>query len=443
MLYNYIKKMHPEYPVKKISKTHIQDKLFKNAKDAERSLFDTTFRLTKVLKEFLVKRELENNQSTQDLIFLSALKSRRLDTLFFQEIEDVEKKWKKNSIPGIEHLYEQYRLKAMYISHPKSSIWNKKPIVLTEIMQELDKYYLAKKLWLLMCTYINQFFANEKNGQPTFLTEEVLHYASLPEFQEVAQIKLFRYLATMLKTKNVDSYQEAKHTFFKQFLQYNKIEQNSLVQFFICCCEYIGGDKASKELFEINKFAIEQKIIFTNNYIKSSDFINTVNLGCKVNQLNWTTNFVSTYGNYLELQEQENTILFCNTILAITKKDFDTALDKLLQIKFENVFWVALTKCMRLQCYYKLKGYEESFISLTNSINQFLKRKEMFTHPVKQKISLFVNCTQQMQKIKIRQQLNKVVDETKVDNLFKKISCEKNMIFKNWLLDEINRFKIS
>lgn len=438
ILYKYLKKIHPLFPSEKIDKGYVEKKLFKKTNGSERRLFDTKYMLLKTLKDFIIKKQLENSQTTRDLIFLEALKTRRLDNLFFPEIENVEKKWEENKIPGIEHLYEKYKLKAMYATHPQSSILDRKAMTPTEIMESLDKYYIAKKLYWTLCSLINQDFTNNKNKREKYFIEEVLKYASLPIFQKVPQIKLFRDLTMMIQSKNVENYEEVKQIFFNQFLSYNKDEQDDVISFFVWCCSYIG---AYQELFAIKKFAVENKIILEDGYITTAEFIKNVNLGCKINEIIWTDNFIKNYGKYLEKKEKENTILFCEATIAITKKQFELALSKLSQIKFDNVFFGVQARCMILQCYYELDGYGESFEALINSTKTFLRRKEFVADSMKEIVMEFIFYIEKIEKIRRDIPYKKIKKQT-IGDLQKKLEKAQNIMFRNWLIQKIEALNI-
>jgi len=433
-LYTYLKKIHPLFPDEKINKAYVEKKLFGKVNDPQRRLFDTKYKLLKALKDFIIKKQLEKNQTTRDVLFLEALKTRRLDGLFFQEIEDVEKKWKEDKIPGIEHLYEKNKLKTMYATHPKYTILDSKAMTPTEIMEALDKYYIAKKLYLILGLLINQDFT--KNQGEKYFIEEVLKYASLPIFQEVPQIKLFRNLTIIIQSKNVENYKDVWEIFSKQFLSYNKDEQDDIITFFGWCCSHIG---AYQELFEIKKFAAKNKMILEDGYITTGEFVNIVNLGCKINEVEWTNNFIKEYGQYLKQKEKENAILFCEATLAITQKEFEVALSKLAKIEADNVFLKAQIKCMRLQCYYELN--ENPFGHLINSTKIFLKREKNIAKDKKEIVAKFVSYIEKIEKIRRNISYRKI-DKQKVKDLQEELKKEQNIMFENWLIQKIEEINI-
>lgn len=125
-LYTYLKKYHPDLTNEKLDRKYVEKKLFGENANPERTLFDSTSNITGKLKSFITIQELEKQEVYENFLYLEALKSRKLDTLFFKKAESLQKKWDDDSIPGIEHYHNQYKLKVLNFSHPNFSIYKTK-----------------------------------------------------------------------------------------------------------------------------------------------------------------------------------------------------------------------------------------------------------------------------------------------------------------------------
>lgn len=84
-LYKYLKTHHPDLPAKYIDKDYIQKKLYKTTNNPKKHLYDNISQLSISLEDFLIKKRLETNTDTKNLLLLEVYKERQLDGLFFQK----------------------------------------------------------------------------------------------------------------------------------------------------------------------------------------------------------------------------------------------------------------------------------------------------------------------------------------------------------------------
>lgn len=109
-LYKYLKKKHPSFPDKKISKTVLFEEIMPkdesanqrySDKDKAKRVTDEMSILTKNLEKFLPILVLQHEEVKKDFLILSFLKQRKQDKLFFQKINQIQKNGKNHLLVGL------------------------------------------------------------------------------------------------------------------------------------------------------------------------------------------------------------------------------------------------------------------------------------------------------------------------------------------------------
>jgi len=444
LLYEYLKKCHPNFVDKNIERVFIEKKIFPNSVNSQRTLFDATSLLLKALKEFLVKKRLEKNSIARDFLFLEELKERRLDNLFFQEIEKTESRWNEEKNAGIEYLHDVFKLNMMRLLHPSWNVIDKKNVDSVDLIELLDTYYIASKLYWTLCNHTTNSFANNTTNEKQYFVDDVIKFASLSEFQQKPQIRILSQLTNAFLYDKLGNYQTIKKDFLGHLNIYNEYEKNDFLNFFIILNNKIGTADAFRELFELYDFYVQEKLILEDGTISFGSFLNIVNLGCRASRLNitnleWVENFIATYKDALKAGSQkEATISYGEVIIAMNKKDYAKALENLREVNLKNAFYGVQIRCYLLQCYYELGGYENSFEDLIKSFKKFLKDNQTPSSDFKIKFGKFIFYITKINNIKnaitLRATKNK---DLNLKKLLEELKKEKSVAYKSWLSQKI------
>lgn len=429
-LFKYLKKWHPEFPLKKIEKEYVQKSLFKNADNASKRMLDVMSQLSIVLEDFLVKKQLEKNDIDRDFLLLNELKDRKLDKLFFQKMAGMEKTWEQEDIPGTEQLYRQYKMNNMVLLHPSYSRLEETPLNPHVLTESLDKFYFASKLYWTLCHHITYNTMDSKSlNEEQKLIEEIIEHTQSPKFQAIPQIQLFRKLAVDMFSNNFDNYSEIKNNFVENIALYNEAEKLDLFNFLMYYCIEIhkrGHPNSTQYLFDINKFAVEHQMVIHNDYIYPETYINITNIGCAANELEWVENFVSEYKTHLTDEFRLDAVTLCEATVAMNKEEFGAAIQKIAQVKFQNAIYGVQARCVQLQCFYELEDYDELFTNSIKSFAMFLNRNQIVSTIFKDSIKNFLTYAKKLKKYK---DSKKNVPE----EIYQQITEHKNIAWKNWL----------
>jgi len=442
-LYKYLKKLHPQFEGKAIEKGTIQKKLFSTVSNPKKHLYDNASQLSISLEDFLIKKQLEKNQSSKDFLLLEVYKERKLDDLFFQKIDGIERNWRTEKKAGIDHLYEQYNLRRMCIIHPNFAVLNrdKDTTNLPELLALLDQFYFATKLyWTLSQLTSSNFVIKQRPEKKEYFVQEIIDYSSNSEFQHIPQISLLGDMAKTLLNQDFKNYESLRVNFFDNIELYDENERHDLFATLLHCFNQNRQANRLQELFELNRFAVEHQLMFENGYITVNYFINIVNIACLSGELDWIENFIAEYQQYLNENDRANTVLFCEANLLISRNDYGKALEKLSRItKFQNVFSELQAKCMQLQCYYEM-DYDEPFDALIKSSTKFLKSKKTVGAGFKEGVSQFFHYAKEIKKLKafkylkFSKKMSPIEVKKEADKLLNEIMNTHNVFYKAWLI---------
>lgn len=436
--FNYLKKYHPEFPEKKIEKEKVALKIFaKNDANKQKKVVNIMYKLGQLLENFLIQDELKIRQKEQDFLLLQSLKKRKLDKYFFKKIEQVEEEWNNLQEQGIEHLHDIYRLKKMRLNHPNFSKENKVSLESKSLIHCIEQYYFVTKCYWTLSNYNTEKYIDreKERTQAIFPINDILEFIEQDDFTPLPQLKIFTQMLVAFQNKELEDYAILRDECRVHFEQYSKNEKNDLITFLtqICYDNYRKGkDNALQDLFELKKFAVEKEIVLEDGYIATDLFHNIVNIACAANQLEWAEGFVARFAACLHEEERLDTINLCSAILYLKKKEYERVLQKLAQLKFQNVFYGVQARAIQLQAYYELDDYEEMFFNLTKSFSIFLYRNQALAQNQKKSFSNFILFAKKLQKKKNEYRPN-------WRELLKEISDCKEVVYKSWLLEKAQK----
>ncbi len=431
-LYTYLKKLHPDYPEKKVEKQVVFKKIMPKGKTYnDKSLRDLMSKITLALESFLLQIELESNEVEKDFLMLSLLKKRKRDKLFFQKVTQIERKWKKQPTPGIEHYHNEFRLLEEYHAHPYTNLKKDKKVSNNDLIRKLDEYYFANKLYHTMCAIQTEKVLNNKfDFSNNLLIKEINNLRHFKYLNRNFHINIFGHSFDAYMNNDYNNYTIIKKLYFDHIQEYSFEEKFDLFVFLqhYCYENYrLGNEDFLGEIFELNKFAVEQDFLRKDNAISTDMFRNIVQLGCSVGEFEWVDKFITEYQEFLEWARKDDIVTLCKAVLDFYQGNYEETLNKLLIVRYQDPLYALQVRCLQLQSYYELSEYEELFFNLINSFSVFLSRDTKLPEAIRQATLNFVQFSNKLYKFKYAGDKNlvKVIDELE--------KC-KVIVNKKWLL---------
>jgi len=431
-LFNYLKKLHPVFPEEKIAKEYVFKKIMPKGKAYNnKRMRDVMSILSITIENFLLAKELEESEMERELLMLNVLRKRKQDKLFFQKVHQIQKKWEKDAPPGIERYLYEYLIQKAHYSHPNFSKYLTKKMSLHNLMEKVDNYYFASKLYCTINLLKHKHSFKPSDGdQPIIFIEEISQICKKSPYKENIHLDIFNCFFETYTHQDNSDYQTLKQLYFNRidfFDDSEKIDLFFLLQNY-CSINYNHGkDEYVKELFELNKFSVEEKIIIEDDMIATSLFRSHVIIGCIAKENEWVANFIKNYQHYLDKSKREDIVLLCEATLALSQKQFETCLEKLLTVKIEDIVYGMQVRILQLEAYYELENYEEAFYNLVHSFTIFLHRNKEISDNQKEPILNFIHFSKKLHKEKYNPNSKKI-------NLIPKLNEYEKILERKWLM---------
>jgi tetratricopeptide (TPR) repeat protein len=137
-----------------------------------------------------------------------------------------------------------------------------------------------------------------------------------------------------------------------------------------------GYTEYIKELYELYKVMLANKIIFKDNLLSQFDYKNIVYLGLRVGDMDWVKNFITKYNEFLDPRTKENAYTYNLASYYYFAKNYDEALTLLRSVEFTDIYYHLDSKSLLLKIYYE-QNETEAFFSLVEAFRVYIKRNTL------------------------------------------------------------------
>jgi len=258
---------------------------------------------------------------------------------------------------------------------------HEKDFSIQEKQENLDNFYFAQKL-LDACEMMVRSRIMKVDLSPNLIQPIVDEIQSnLIQYENIPSILL--YFKTYLMLKNND------HLLFYEVLNHLKEYESNLnlsnlktiynhLQHY--CIEQInlGNQDFLKALFEIYQGQLKNDLLLENGYLSEWYFKNIVTVALRLNETEWTKDFIEVHIEKVEPNVRNNAHTFNLASYFYEIGDFKDVIRLLSQVEYSDFRYIQGTKAMLLRTYYELNE-EDPFYALINSFKQFLTRSDLIS----------------------------------------------------------------
>lgn len=350
--------------------------------------------LTRCIENYLACKELFSDEPLLMHLRMKSLAAR-----------DIEKAYTYEHGLFIKHMHEKKGGDAMYYlqsflnlyqhlnySHKKST--RKKIIRFDEVMLELDRFYVAKKL---------QLYAELLNAQnilaadyKIYLADEIRKLALEKDFIEIPVIALYYHvLMTLTESNGDDSFKALRLLLPTYGHLLPVVELNDLYQYVRNYCIKkinLGDAYWSSVLFDIYKEILSNKKLMKLDYLSQWEYKNITTLGLRLGQLDWVEKFIKKYNYNLMPEQRKNAFVYNMANLHFYEKKYHLTLKMFQKVEFTDVYYQLDTRSILLKVYYEQEDEDVLFFHAA-SFKTFLSRNKLVSTYHKTSYKNFVNFT--------------------------------------------------
>ncbi|MBK8550024.1 MAG: hypothetical protein IPL53_02775 [Ignavibacteria bacterium] len=437
-LYEIIIKFHPDFENKALTKQNIFNKLFPGKKYNDSSLRVLTHYLTDLAQKYLAHKRFETNKLEFKVQLDQELTERKQNKLFEKNLTGAFDILKKADIESEEYFYYKYRLVNDRTYHQYVSNYaNYEKIIdrsdWENVFKDFKNFYLVK----FMIMYLNtmNFYALYNKKLKSEVFEKEFDKIRIADFEDIAVLKMYYYMIKMnTESSHSEYYFKLKDILLKNKVNLNKFDLiGAYVHSGAYCTKRIseGNTGFERELFELYKEEIKEKTYLLNDNSMSPIFYrNVVRSGLDVHETEWVKDFINTFKPELNKKFRDNYYYYCLALYEFNMKNFETSLELISKIKYDEIYMKLNSKTLHIQLLYEL-GYEDSLIDALESFRHFLNKNKFI--PEIRKIP-FNNFHKFLNKIiSVKNRINK----SEQDLIQHNISIEKNLTNKKWLLEKV------
>ncbi len=403
-----------------------EEKAFDDAKIRQVMYF-----LMKSVEEFLIYQEFLTQKSEQNLLLARALRKRKSNKYFQKSIKDTLADLQKNVLRSIDFYRHDYEIKHENFEF-QSKVSRTVDFNLQEISDSLDIYYLSLKLrqCCIMISHQRVFKTEYKIG----LSDEVLKYIETNNLQSIPAIGIYYFgYKSMIEEEGDDFFKSLKKNLFEHEKLFPKEELVAIYSIAINYCigkMNTGVVEFIKEAFDLYKRGFESEILLTDSDISLYTFINVTSIARRIEEYEWTEDFISTHSIYLKSEYRATTVLYCQARLEYDRGNFKVAKKLFIKVEHSDVLLNLSAKTFLLKMY-----FEESEIkileALLESMSIYIRRKKLVGY-YQENYRNIIKYTKKL----VRVNPFSKKDKEKLKNEIEKVSP---LTEKTWLLEQLTK----
>jgi len=453
ILYNNLRKFHPEYDARNFSKEHLFKLIYGNT-----NYNDSTFRnlmsdLLKLMLQFLKMEGIEKNELETSFFLTQELYNRGASNLFLNQMSKNENYLNSRKVMDGLYFLSKYRIETDRFS---LNLLTQKTTKKSDLISESQKliegiiyilcYFITESLQRndLLLNYSRSYNINKNiDTVSEFLSlfnfDKILSYISKNMDLEVPVIGVYsKMLKVFIEIDNKDAYSEFK----KSLLQHSKeLGSNNNYFFYTKLIDYcvikknlgsFDNSEIDREIFELQSIYIKNEYYKTeaNSYLAFDVYRNVLINSIAVKELDYMEDFIIKYSKKLLPKYKSNMENYSYALLYFEKNNFDKALNCLNKVKFDQFVYKLDMKNLQLKINFELE-YFESAISVIDTYKHFLNNSPLLSE--NRKISHNNYLAYTLKLIHFKTGSKKI----NIPFLGDKISKTKNVFDKIWLLEKI------
>ncbi len=397
--------------------------------------------LLSLFEHFIAIEEFEKDNLTPINMLLGGLSKRNLNKLHPNIINKANRLSERKLEKSSRFYYQQYLLERnifnlMSNTDRKTSFKSKSfTLNIDKISKNLDIFFIIEKL-----KYYSSILSWKKlyaiEDEVTFIDEieQMLQHGDLKK--EPVVNMYYRIMKTIKDPDDEQNYFELKDLVNQHIDKFDQFEKREIYEAIVAFCirkTNSGHQKFQEETFQIYLQALKEEALFVNDQMTPNSFRNIIFFALRTKRIPWAENFIEDYQEYLPPLNRENTVLYNKARLKFYQKDYESVIELLREVIFEDIFLELGSKAILIASYFELKEYDP-LDSLLASFSIQLRRNTKLTSTRKLNYSNLIKYTRKIAKLN-------PWEEVKRSKLIVELTAEKHVASKQWLLEKLEELK--
>lgn len=434
-LFQYIKESLP-HSEGNLDKQKVFAQIFPGQAFAEKQLRYTMSALLQLIKKYLTLSVADQDTAQQQWNLCRALRQRRMERQFKQELEQAYKRLNKPALRNPQYHYQNYLLKLEEVRYTNTTLDHRRDgaELLENVSNSLTSFYIAELL-RQGCEILTLRSLKSHQHDLVFL-EEVFRYVANNKVLEVPAVSVHFHGFKVLKNLAEDNNSEDHFSILKEKIQKHwqifaprEIRDIYTLAVNYCIQQLNRGENAYiREAFDLYLSGLENQIWLEDGVLSGFTYKNVARLGIALGEEKWVAQFLDDYKKSLPKKDRNHYWSYNMAYLYFQKNDYSNAMQLLREVDFKDVLNNLDTRLMLLRCYYELNEiYALEY--LLDSFQKYIQRQEGIGYHKNNYLNLIRFVRKKLQISDL--------EKDKLRDLAEEIRQTEQVAEKTWLLRQI------
>lgn len=331
--------------------------------------------LYQLMEEFLAWQQFSRQPEWRDVMMVEHMLSSSM-------LEQADKVIRKKAASGISDAYAQYRFSQLADQYFFQRSRKGDNRFLIQGQEALEIYFLSNQLriWCELISRSNILSLAYDHQQ--YADFEQYLQMQLPKYHHHPTISIYAPILQWLRDQEDDSwfvgYKEKLFLHIKEFPEQEGKDIIAYVQNY--CVKRIneGRNTFLREWYEISQFMLPLQLLHEGQWISQWTYKNIVTAGVRLQEFEWTEQFIHQYYQQLSPEERDNAYQYNLAVLYYEKHDIDRAMQLLNRVHFSDPNYYLDARSILLKIYYEHHAFE-ALISLRDTVKIYLLREKLLS----------------------------------------------------------------
>ncbi len=411
-----------------IPKEKIWKKLYQNEKFDDVRFRKLCSDLLKLIEGFLAQQLYEENPIRQATHLIEAVARKKMIKLYNTTMKTARLLSERQYYQPANHYYYEYQIEKNYYEILSGSEKRSSKTNVENIVNNLDKFYLAEKL-KYFCSVLSRQYQVSHEYKILFI-DEIINHIKKYKYDDVPAISIYSQI--MLTQTETDE-EEHYHVLKEKIKKYSGVfPRSEAYEIYTAALNYCarkintGSIQFQREYFDIYRNLLQDELLeFHDEEIGPFHFKNIVVTALRLGEYEWTENFIHKYKDFLPPALKDNAVTFNLAQLYFYKSDFNKVIRYLHQVEYEDLTYNLNSKVILMCTYYELDEIEPLY-SLIESFRVYLQRNNKIAINRRQN---YINF------IKFIKKLSKLIpgDKSNISKFLEELTNTRGVVSSDWL----------
>jgi len=400
-LFQLILKAAPEFREEMINQKYVYAQLFPKKVYQGAKFNRLKNQLLNSLTNFLVELELEEEKHLRSRMLVRALDARGMEANHVRKVlKDAKEELEDYPYSTAFFHFDTYRLAQQSLSVALKHGNRDLEVGLEKTNHHLDVFFVAQKL-KFFCAMIQRQHIVARKYTFSFWKEIHAYVANMKEVVPVIQA-YYSILRLFEVSAGEKEYEEARKLLEVYGDSFNEEDFAHLYTSFLNfgSRQYKRGNmEYLHKAFEVSQRIAEKNLLDGYASMTAHFYKNTVALGIKLKEFEWTKSFIHSFRSKIDAQYQEGTFAYNMAYWHFSQGQYRDAKRHLQRVEFIDPFYRLNYSILLLKTDYECEEIE-SFLSSFDTVRMYIKRNKSLSAANKETYYNFIKFVKKLLLIK-------------------------------------------